>query len=256
MSSETYNKLHLQYRRVGVARFPNVAALHCCETNYATGSDAARHDMHCFARACHRAQCPRPPARLWTPSCDPSGRGGTLSHKYMDEGRSAIVHATALSLPGSRLVVATDATPKRLHIEMTPPHTWPTSGAASGVHGEAGAETLVGGGARASSNVGPMGAATERGVLYTCKTCEGGPDVPDPVSINVTSCIFRKHSYAYHPTLEAARKIHPCRYYDAAYMGAVCALLGDMNVRTQSFGWWCSDVEAYSRRRDDGGAQS
>jgi hypothetical protein len=27
MSSETYNKLHIQYHKVGVARFPNVAFL-------------------------------------------------------------------------------------------------------------------------------------------------------------------------------------------------------------------------------------
>ena len=52
MSSETYNKLHLQYRRVGVARFPNVAALACCETSYAAGSAASRRGVRCFAKAC------------------------------------------------------------------------------------------------------------------------------------------------------------------------------------------------------------
>ena len=47
--------------------------------------------------------------------------GGQLSHKYPDEGISAIVHATALSLPGSRWVAAGDGTPRRLHIELTSP---------------------------------------------------------------------------------------------------------------------------------------
>ena len=213
MSSETYNKLHLQYRRVGVARFPNVAALQCCETSYAAGSGASRRGMHCFAKACHRTLCPRAPANLSTPSC--GAAGGSLLHKYLDEGHSAIVHATALSLPGSRWAIAEDATPKRLHIEMGPPEEVP---AAPGLLG--------------------------RGVLYTCKTCEGGPDVPDPVSINVTSCLFRKHSYAYQPTLEAARTVHPCRYYDAAHMAALCGLLGDSpKDRMSRYGWWCSELE-------------
>ena len=132
----------------------------------------------------------------------------------MDEGHSAIVHATALALPGSRLVVAGDATPKRLHIELAPP---------------------------------PMGSG--RGLLYTCKTCEGGPAVPDPVSINVTSCLFHKHTgYGYAPTLEAARKVHPCRYFDVAHLAAVCALLGDANVRTGAYGWFCGEVEAQASK--------
>ena len=80
------------------------------------------------------------------------------------------MHAAALSLPGSRFVRAGDVTPKRLHIAIAPP--------------------VENGG--------------QQGVLYTCKTCEGGPDTPDSVSINVTSCLFRKHSYSYQPTLEAA----------------------------------------------------
>ena len=81
------------------------------------------------------------------------------------------------------------------------------------------------------------------GLLYTCKICEGGPDVPDPVSINVTSCLFRKHAYSYHPTLEAARRVHPCRYFEPAHLARVCALLGDESERRGRYGWWCGDVE-------------
>ena len=230
MSSETYNKLHLQYRRVGVARFPSVAALQCCEQSYAEGSTAARRGMHCFAKACHRTACPQTPAHLPTPSCDASSSTGgadgavgvrktSILHKYPEEGLSAIVHATALSLPGSRLAVADDRTPKRLHIVMAPlpdaPATQP---------------------------------AGRPGLLYTCKICEGGPDRPDPVSINVTSCLFRKHGYAYHPTLEAARLVHPCRYFDAPHLARVCALLGDEQERRGRFGWWCGDVEDETKK--------
>lgn len=211
MSSETYNKLHLQYRKVGVARFPNVAALQCCESNYAAGSSAARRGMHCFAKACHRTPCPS--RALPTPSCRraPNGeqRGGFLSHKYEAEGLSALVHATALSFPGARLRFAPDATPARLHIELP--------------------ESLGGG----SSGV---------GLLYTCKVCEGGPTVPDPVSLNVTSCLFHGHSYA-DPTLEAARKVHNCRYFSEPHLATVCAALGDERERRGRFGWFCNDVE-------------
>jgi hypothetical protein len=84
MSSETYNKLHLQYRRVGVARFPNVAALHCCEKSYAPGSAAARRGVRCFAKGCDRVPCPRTP--LPTPTCGRADRA-MLSYKYGDEGR-------------------------------------------------------------------------------------------------------------------------------------------------------------------------
>ena len=131
-----------------------------------------------------------------------------LSHKYPDEGISALVHGTALSLPGARFVVAPDATPKRLHISLPMPS--PRGGWLYTKQGE--------------------------GWLYTCKTCEGGPDVPDPVSINVTSCLFRKQPYA-HPTLEAARKAHPCRYFDSHLLAKTCSLLGSKAVRTTSYGW-------------------
>jgi hypothetical protein len=213
MSSETYNKLHLQYRRVGVARFPNVAALQCCETSYAAGSSAARRGMHCFAKACHRTPCPT--RALPTPSCEDSA-GGHLSHKYEAEGLSAVVHATALSFPGARLAVAPDATPARLHIELP--------------------DSIVEGGARAE-------AAGGVGLLYTCKVCEGGPTVPDPVSLNVTSCLFHGHPYA-HPTLEAARKVHNCRYFSEPHLAAVCAALGSRVERTGRYSWFCNDVRA------------
>jgi hypothetical protein len=221
MSSETFNKLHLQYRKVGVARFPNVAALQCCGTNYAAGSSAARRGMHCFAKNCHRTPCPRQ-ASLPTPSCGARAVAHSLGHKYEAEGHSAVLHATALSLPGARLVPAPDATPARLHIELPP---LPVS-------------------TRASLNLDSRAAAAADrvGYLYTCKVCEGGPTVPDPVSINVTSCLFHGHTYA-DPLLEAARKVHNCRYFSEPHLARVCAAIGDAEERNGRFGWFCRDVE-------------
>ena len=42
ISSESFMKLHLQYHHVGVARFPNVAALQCCDANYARHASSNR----------------------------------------------------------------------------------------------------------------------------------------------------------------------------------------------------------------------
>ena len=139
---------------------------------------------------------------------------GHIGHKYADEGHSAILHATALALPGARLEVAADATPKRLHIVI------PAQNASRGGAG--------GGGS----------------LLYTCKTCEGGPDVPNPVSINVTSCLFRKRPYE-HPTLERARKAHPCRYFEDGDLARICAALGPADVRRSLYGWFCGEVESH-----------
>ena len=99
----------------------------------------------------------------------------------------------------ARFAPAVDASPPRLHIEV------------------------------------PRPGALESGVLYTCKTCEGGPDVPDPVSINVTSCLFRRHAYG-QATLDAARKVHPCRYFDEPHLAHVCSLLGETDVRRRRCG--------------------
>ena len=57
MSSETFNKLHIQYHKVGVARFPNVALLHCCASSYVSGSATSSHApskyrFRCFAKNC------------------------------------------------------------------------------------------------------------------------------------------------------------------------------------------------------------
>ena len=106
-------------------------------------------------------------------------------------------------------------------------------------HGGGGSSSSGGGGGRGGI---VTSGSDGSGLLYTCKTCEGGPDVPDPVSINVTSCLFRRHPYA-HPTLEAARKVHPCRYFDTAVLATVCAQLGTKEVRTGSLGWFCNDAE-------------
>lgn len=66
--------------------------------------------------------------------------------------------------------------------------------------------------------------------------------MPDPVSINVTSCIFRGRPYAL-PPIEAARKLHACRYFDEDPLAAVCRTLGDAATRRGRFGWFCADVE-------------
>ena len=241
VSSETFNKLHLQYRKVGVARFPNVAALTCCESSYAEGTGAAaRRGMKCFAKACFRATCPSG-AQLPTPRCAHNGAidgPNHLAFKYVDEGHSALVHGTALALPGATWEVADDATPGRLHIRVPGAVVAATAGRAAS-HGGGGSSSSGGGGGRGGI---VTSGSDGSGLLYTCKTCEGGPDVPDPVSINVTSCLFRRHPYA-HPTLEAARKVHPCRYFDTAVLATVCAQLGTKEVRTGSLGWFCNDAE-------------
>ena len=207
MSSETYHKLHLQHHEVGVARFPSVAMLQCCSSNYDRAATAKK-QMRCFAKACHKVPCPR--RGLDVPDCRVGGPGD-LAFKYADEGYSAVVHATALSLPGAALAASLDATPPRLHIEVPRP----------------------GGSA---------------GYLYTCKTCEVA-DVADDVSINVTACLFRKMTYA-DPTLEAARKKHACRYFHRETLVAACASLGSPAVRSR-FRWWCDDVAADIQREED-----
>mmetsp|Transcript_34869 Transcript_34869/g.102269 ORF Transcript_34869/g.102269 Transcript_34869/m.102269 type:complete len:208 (-) Transcript_34869:79-702(-) len=201
MSSETYNKLHIQYHKVGVARFPNVAFLQCCASNYDSAT-TNRRNMRCFAKFCHTVACPR--SALRSPLCSDSD--SRLSFKYNDEGRSATMHATALSLPGARYAAAADATPPRLHIEVPRP-------------GE--------------------GAA---GVLYTCKTCETA-DVVDPVSLNVTACLFRRREYGV-VTLDEARKKHSCRYFDMRTLKAVCSALAPEERMRTDYPWWCGDAAA------------
>jgi len=114
MSSETYQKLHIQYYKVAVARFPNVAFLQCCSSNY-NRATTNKSNMRCFAKFCHTVVCPRP---LQSSACNRQTK--LLSFKYNDEGRSAAFHATALSLPGARFSIAQDMRPPRLHIEY--PH--------------------------------------------------------------------------------------------------------------------------------------
>ena len=150
-----------------------------------------------------------------------AGGEGAITHKYEAEGHSAIVHATALSFPGARLVPAPDATPARLHIELPLPKD----------------TALQLRGAQSSA----------RGMIYTCKVCEGGPSTPDPVSVNVTSCLFFGYQYA-DPLLDAARKVHNCRYFTREHLAAVCNALGPARERTGRFGWFCNDVEELAKR--------
>ena len=95
-------KLHVQYRKAGVARFPNVAMLQCCAANYASQrAKLPESQQRCFAKACHWAACPRP--RVDSAACGAGGGERKLGFKYADEGHSAILHAAALALPGARL---------------------------------------------------------------------------------------------------------------------------------------------------------
>lgn len=235
MSSETYNKLHIQYHHIGVARFPNVAflqvkaaivcppsppdvfslaaflhpspspkspspreeascaVLQCCSTNYAS-STASKRSRRCFAKACSNVPCP--PAL--SGACS-----GSLSFKYFDEGHSAVLHATALSLPGASFARANDSTPPRLHIEIPR----------------------------------QMG---EMGVLYTCKSCETANKV-DPVSLNVTGCLFTQKEYGV-AVLDHARKAHSCRYYDNRTIRTVCSLVSKRELVRKHYPWWCQDL--------------
>ena len=160
--------------------------------------------MHCFAKFCHSVPCPRRP--IGAPGCEHgAGSSQSLTFKYSDEGRSAVMHATALSLPGARFISAADSTPPRLHIEAP-------------LHGSSGNDGGI-------------------GVLYTCKTCETA-DVVDPVSLNVTGCLFTRHPYE-NPVVDAARKVHSCRYSTPEVLDQVCSALGNAQQVSTHFPWWC-----------------
>ena len=147
-----------------------------------------------------------------------------ITHKYEAEGHSAVVHAAALSFQGGKFVPAMDKIPARLHIELPLPHV-------------------------AARSLSDATDAAANGVIYTCKVCEGGPKTPDPVSVNVTSCLFFGHTYT-DPLLDAARKAHNCRYFSSTHLAAVCHSLGGTSERTGRFGWFCNDVESIAKRLD------
>ena len=48
--------------------------------------------------------------------------------------------------------------------------------------------------------------------------------------------------------LEAARKVHNCRYFSDAHLAQVCAALGGASERGGRFGWFCRDVERLQAR--------
>ena len=219
MSSETFMKLHVQYHKAGIARFPNVAMLQCCAANYASQrAKLPESQQRCFAKACHWAACPRP--RVDSAACGAGGGERKLGFKYADEGHSAILHAAALALPGARLVKALDPWPTRLEISLPP---------------------AVGAAVRAKGR-----RADTR--LYTCKTCETA-EVVDEVSINVTGCVFKKHGGYVRPVRhaevrEAIAAGHECRYFEAAAMAQVCREAApDREQRDREFGWFCGGVE-------------
>ena len=164
--------------------------------------------MRCFAKNCHSVRCPAR-ARLPSPLCESAER--SLFFKYNDEGRSAAVHGTALSLPGAKFAVAPDATPPRLHIEV------------------------------------PRAGGGVAGVLYTCKTCETADSV-DSVSLNVTGCLFTRHDYG-NLVLDQARKAHSCRYFDQDTLTTVCsALVPTLDRLSMDYPWWCRDAIPPTRR--------
>ena len=225
MSSETFMKLHIQFHKVGVARFPNVAYLQCCSKNYEKPAAGAL-QMRCFAKGCTQTRCPLNMAgrsrQIGAAACAAGVRGGELGFKYRDEGFSAILHATALSFEGARWNVPADMVPPRLDIRL------PAS---------LGSELQRGGGGAA------IAPATddEDSYLFTCKTCESANFV-DRVSYNVTACLFTEYTYEV-PNMELARKGHNCRYFDEAPLAAVCrALESSVGELRSKYGWFCGDV--------------
>ena len=117
------------------------------------------------------------------------------------------MHATALSFPGARLRFAPDATPARLHIELP--------------------ESLGG-----SSGVG----------LYSrAKSAKAGRR--SPTRIAQRDLLPLPWPLYADPTLEAARKVHNCRYFSEPHLATVCAALGDERERRGRFGWFCNDAE-------------
>mmetsp|Transcript_26447 Transcript_26447/g.57964 ORF Transcript_26447/g.57964 Transcript_26447/m.57964 type:complete len:383 (-) Transcript_26447:131-1279(-) len=209
ISSEIYMKLYLQYHHVAVARFPNLGALQCCDANYAPASRLlARQRDHCFAQDCMRLPCPSSLAH--TDACAAPRDGANqqsphrdLSFKYFDEGRSAIINALALSIPGAKLEFAEDRLPPRLHIRLP---TFP-------------------------GQSGPS-------LMYFCKTCETAP-VVSRIAVNSSGCLFNRQVYV-SPILESARRKHNCRYYDKISLAYVCGKLP--RKAREEFYWWCDEA--------------
>ena len=226
-------QLVLREANVPVGRFPNVAFLGCCSSNYAGTNVSAR---QCFAKAYVYKQCP---ARA-VGSCRrgqhafselPAAGVGLerrlmLSYKYANEGRSAILHATALSFRGAEYARADDDAPPRLHIRMP-------AGFGRRLAARAAAR-----GRNASLEV--ARAHDEPAHLYSCLGC----DEYRGFGLQVVGCLSAGHTYA-NPLLDAASTgRRPCTYYtSAAAMAAVCSVQPDRE-RTTTYWLWCHGVES------------
>lgn len=203
-----------------------------------------------------------------------------LSGRYPQEGRSAILHATALSFRGAAYERADDDAPPRLHIRLP----------ARIGHRLAAIATASGGNASAAV----ARARGEPAVLYSCLGCDeyrgfGLPRLgclsadhtyprraPSSFVRRRQTCWrplspqrlpFNPHSDGAHspsilthprygdPILDAASTgRRPCAYYtSAAAMAAVCSVQPDKE-RTTTFWLWCHGVEpivtAASRSRE------
>ncbi len=219
---------HIQFHKVGVARFPNVAYLQCCARNYEQPAAGAQ-QMRCFAKGCTLTACPA--RQIGAAGCDRAVPRAErrLGFKYRDEGFSAILHATALSFDGARWNFAADMVPPRLDIRLP---------AGLGVELARGEEDRP--------------ASRDDSFLFTCKTCESANFV-DAVSYNVTACLFTEYVYDV-PAMETARKGHNCRYFDPAPLAAVCQALGHSSTGElrRDYGWFCGDVLPLLAREMDG----
>ena len=111
-------KLHVQYHKAGIARFPNVAMLQCCAANYASQrAKLPESQQRCFAKACHWAACPRP--RVDSAAC--GAKAESASWASSTPTRATRRSSTPrLALPGAQLVKALDPWPTRLEISLPP----------------------------------------------------------------------------------------------------------------------------------------
>ena len=207
------------------------------------------HRQKCFQQRCTEVLCPYKLAERERSACAAPGadqiplappNAAPRPHqrfrfKYADEGRSAVVHATALAEPGATFHVATDARPPRLDIALP----------------------------RGDLSL-PRG--TDEPYIYSCKTCETA-EALDPVSLNVSGCLFTRARYDLE-IAEIARTTHACRYYGREQMARVCRALAEPMASygtapegvpprgggwrpkwRRDWEWWCAELWDSPERR-------
>ena len=160
---------------------------------------------------CNYKRCPKSVALLQRSNPEKPGMCG---FKYDDEGTGAIVNSELLSLPGSKMVVASEP-PIRLEIQLP----------------------------RASGGVARM---------YFCHYCYGQKDLT-PRTNATAGCLFGHYPYKGDHLQLAVSQKHECRYFDLQTMKDVCASLsrpGDkpdwrgVTYAEQYFPWWCRGLPA------------